>query len=124
MFLSNAGLKRTIPELLAVFFNSLSNMVGVSGEERLKRHVFACGREIDLADYMADRLTNVRFRASFCAVTAHRGIACDEASLRESSTTVSAFAQLDTVRTYHHRRATSAVYTGLRYIQKSQTSST
>jgi len=48
-----------ILELLTVFFDGLSNVVGVSGEKRLKRHIFVCGGDIDLADYMADRPTDV-----------------------------------------------------------------
>jgi len=44
-----------------VLFDGLSNMVGVSGEEGLKQHIFERGEDIHLADYMADQLTKVWF---------------------------------------------------------------
>jgi len=61
MFSSKARLKRRIPELLAVFFNGLSNVVGVSGEKGLERYVFTRGGNVDIADDMADRQTNEWF---------------------------------------------------------------
>jgi len=81
------------------------------GRRRIQRYVFARGGNIDLADYVADRSTDVRFRAPLCTATARRRVACGEAYWWKTQTKVSAFAQLSAVCTYRHRRASSTVDT-------------
>jgi len=97
---SNVFIK--IPESLAVLFDVLSDLVGVSGEKGLECHILVCTWDFDLADDVADRSTDVRLCAPFSTPTACCLVACCETCQWKAAAAVPTFAQLSTIGAHVH----------------------
>jgi len=53
-----------------MFFDVLSNVVGVSGDKGVECHVLGCRGNVNLCDDVTDRPTDVRLCAPFSTPTA------------------------------------------------------